>query len=345
MIELFAKEEVRMSLGRLLALAQKQHFDHSQDLSAILNFFLGKPDVDNFCQTTISHLGDRVINWVESGIKTKEGNERIFCIMYRFLREVMIRGGNDDREGAPLSSILSKYNPTSKDVNFSSDLIDELNYSNNEFPIVIYAEQARKIELYVDRQNELDKNFKARIEKYDQEDIRLSALENLASKLKSEFNFVALSHGFLAMEEEKKKERNRLVIFMTIIQALILGIPTLVFFNFDGGKGLGDFWRILFHSIPIVTIELMLLYIFRVILHQFNNVKTILLQIELRRNICQFIEGYADYAKELKEKNPISLEKFETLIFSGLISNQNQLPSSFDGIEQLAKLANAMRGK
>ncbi|HDR1868661.1 TPA: hypothetical protein SIC62_000746 [Pasteurella multocida] len=62
------------------------------------------------------------------------------------------------------------------------------------------------------------------------------------------------------------------------------------------------------------------------------------MQLELRKTLCQFIQSYADYAKEIKEKDRSSLEKFENLIFSSILSDSEKVPSTFDGLEQLANL-------
>jgi hypothetical protein len=60
--------------------------------------------------------------------------------------------------------------------------------------------------------------------------------------------------------------------------------------------------------------------------------------------LCQFIQNYAEYSKEIKTKDKSALEKFENLIFSGIVSDEQNLPSTFDGIEQLSKLADAIKG-
>lgn len=345
MTDLFSREEIKRSIESLIECVKNQDFFYSRDLQIILDFFLGKQDVDKYCQVTILSWEIRFKSLLDNGKNSKEDNEIIFSIMYRFLREVMLNGMVDDREGSALSEILLKYNPVPQGAEFSKRTVDSLNYSNNEFPIVIYAKQTRKIAHLVYEQDVLDKKIEKRIKRYDDESVRLSSLEEKISGLKSEYNFVALSHAFSSMETIKKGERKVLVVCMVLVQFFMLSIPAFVFCKFSTSLETDDFGKMLLHFSPIVTIELMLIYLFRVFLQQFNNVKTVLLQIELRRNICQFIEGYADYAKELKEKNPVSLEKFEALVFSGLISNQNQLPSSFDGVEQLAKLASAIRGK
>ncbi|HDR1137280.1 TPA: hypothetical protein QB640_002020 [Pasteurella multocida] len=67
------------------------------------------------------------------------------------------------------------------------------------------------------------------------------------------------------------------------------------------------------------------------------------MQLELRQSLCQFIQNYADYAKEIKEKDSASLEKFENLIFSSILSSPDKVPSTFDGLDQLANIVKEMR--
>lgn len=39
----------------------------------------------------------------------------------------------------------------------------------------------------------------------------------------------------------------------------------------------------------------------------------------------------------MHQENPGGLDKFEQLIFSGLVASEESIPSTFDGIEQLVK--------
>ncbi|MGC4062247.1 MAG: hypothetical protein QM749_15930 [Aquabacterium sp.] len=97
-------------------------------------------------------------------------------------------------------------------------------------------------------------------------------------------------------------------------------------------------------STPIAAIELLFIYFFRVILSNYHSIRKQMLQIELRKSLCEFIQSYADYAKGIKEKDKTALEKFENLIFSGIVMDDQNLPSTFDGLEQIAKLIEAAKG-
>lgn len=100
---------------------------------------------------------------------------------------------------------------------------------------------------------------------------------------------------------------------------------------------------VLYSIVPMITLQIILVYFFRVALFNFKSIKAQLLQIELRKTLCQFIQSYTNYAKEMKESDKTSLEKFENLVFSGLISNEENLPSTFDGLEQIGKIIQSIK--
>ena len=170
-------------------------------------------------------------------------------------------------------------------------------------------------------------------------------VKTLASKLdeqKITFNFVGLSQGFKNLLSEKIRSKWASFSIMTIFCILLITVPIV----FLGGRFLNWFpeyninwndigWE---HTLPIFGLEFVLIYFFRVVLTHYNSIQTQIMQIELRQSLCQFIQSYADYAKEIKEKDGGSLEKFENLIFSSILSTPDKVPSTFDGLEQLSNL-------
>lgn len=88
--------------------------------------------------------------------------------------------------------------------------------------------------------------------------------------------------------------------------------------------------------------QFVVLYYFRVALSEYKSVKAQLLQIDLRRGLCMFIRGYADFSAGMKGKDAAGLDKFESLIFSGLVANEDRIPSTFDGMDGLIKVAEAI---
>lgn len=76
-----------------------------------------------------------------------------------------------------------------------------------------------------------------------------------------------------------------------------------------------------------------------------RSVQSQLLQLDLRMTLCRFIQSYAEYAAELKAKPPEGFEKFESVIFSPLVSSDDKIPNTFDGLDQLSSVVNIVKGK
>ena len=109
-----------------------------------------------------------------------------------------------------------------------------------------------------------------------------------------------------------------------------------VLFNFesiDFGSG-----ALLVLGLSTVSLVVMLFYFLRVCLGDVKSLKSQIMQLELRMTLCQFIQNYADTSKELKNKNKEGFEKFESLIFSSIVSSDEKIPTTFDGMDQLTNL-------
>lgn len=104
-------------------------------------------------------------------------------------------------------------------------------------------------------------------------------------------------------------------------------------------------WLVLLKLLPLLTLEIIVLYFFRIVLAQYRSVKAQILQLDLRMALCQFIESYTKHMVEMKKDAPDVLQKFESLIFSGLMTDGEKIPSVLDGTEQLANLIRSIQGK
>ena len=121
----------------------------------------------------------------------------------------------------------------------------------------------------------------------------------------------------------------------------ILVILVIIFIIFSGYEiKLSSLW---FLGIPITTLILILFYFTRVGLQHVRSVQSQMMQLELRMALCQFIHNYAEDSEKLHQKNTAGFEKFENIIFSPLVSSDDKIPTTFDGMEQLAKLVNEFR--
>jgi len=182
----------------------------------------------------------------------------------------------------------------------------------------------------------------------DKRQILLNGLSDNIKKVTSEYNFVGLVNGFQKLKVSKEGERYIAFWSLVLMGALVLVLPAAqIYFVMEKLAESDKHRSILVYALPttIIAVEIILLYFFRVVLAQFRSVKAQLLQVDLRITLCQFIESYAEYISKLREKDSTALSKFEALIFSGLVAEESGIPSTFDGVEQVANLVRSLRGE
>jgi hypothetical protein len=150
-----------------------------------------------------------------------------------------------------------------------------------------------------------------------------------------QLNFVGLSQAFSQQISGKVRE-NRAHVTLLIFSGLALLALPFVPLIAGSHVGLSGVWNIesLPKLAPFAVSELVMLYIFRVFLRNYMSVKAQLVQLELRKSLCAFVQNYAEFVGPLrKQGDPKTLEKFETLVFSGISPDPRNVPSQFDGLE------------
>lgn len=168
-------------------------------------------------------------------------------------------------------------------------------------------------------------------------------LVNLLEELKTQANFVALNRGFEKINTEKRKDEEKvqtsiffLKLFLFIIPLIQIAIVFYVDFSILKEKS--------FYFMPaLVAIEFLMLYFYRVALSELKSIRSQIMQIDLRMTLCQFIQSYADFARDIKSKDQSSLDKFESIIFSNIVGSEDKIPATLDGIEQIGNLAKAIK--
>lgn len=176
------------------------------------------------------------------------------------------------------------------------------------------------------------------------EEIR--ALEKRVQDLKAEYNFVGLSSGFNKIKEKKDVElRNVEMNYKNLFGGIFIApvFLTILHFVFPGMFP-KDFTAV-FLALPFFTIEMALIYFFRLSYLEAKSIRTQLVQIELRLSLCSFIDGYVEYRKKNNVNYEKVLDSFDALIFSPIQTNENNIPSMFDGVEALAGLAEKITKK
>ncbi|MEQ5750586.1 hypothetical protein ABN357_05785 [Providencia rettgeri] len=168
----------------------------------------------------------------------------------------------------------------------------------------------------------------------------LKKIEERINKNNDAAIFVSLDQGYKNLFKSKKIEKWWAFLLVMILGALVFA-PVVVKLS-SALK-----WIVLpvyniYGYIGSATVTFILLYYFRVAYLNYISIKTEITQIALRRNLCAFINGYVDFA-ERNKKAPEAFKQFENIIFSNIVSDAKNIPTTYDGIEQLANLINALK--
>ncbi len=169
----------------------------------------------------------------------------------------------------------------------------------------------------------------------------IEEIEKSLNEQKREYNFVGLSNGFSKLREtkeneletEKKTYKNLMITIIAIIFIKTIGSLIYLWAN--------DPINLIFIAITVATIFFLfiLLYFFRISLVNIKSIKSQILQIDLRLTLCQFIHNYETDTVKLRSKDmKESFERFESVIFAPIVATEDQMPSTFDGLEQLTGL-------
>lgn len=323
-------------------------------LTQIINLMISNPDkFDEFASVNIEWIGQNFIQEISNYLNGPTGNrnhdtQSIFTSAYRFLCELEFT-----QPGNPSIEVLSVINFVHENLSFFESMHrQQLVYAAYAMPAQIAKKlihnpsivEFRNFSKAVESAQKLKSEWDSDIEKRQK---LLHGISDNIKNLTSEYNFVGLVNGFTSLKSTKEVERKVAFCTLIAIGALMLILPVCqIIFVINKIESINKYQTTLVYSLPtIIAVEVILLYFFRVVLSQFKSVKAQLLQVDLRISLCQFIESYAEYVSKIREKDSSALSKFEALIFSGLVTDESGIPSTFDGIEQVASLIRSLRGE
>lgn len=315
----------------------------------VVNSMESKPEQwDNLCQINIEWIGDQFISRLSDEEKelSKERLDDICSMSFRFLFELYLSMKNDlAREFESARRFV--FNNVGL---FESNAKEQIEYAIRDMPINIFKSIANSESI------ESIKDFNAisaKAEKLKEEwekdllarESRVDKLKNSLSEYENGFNFVGLYQGFDDLAKEKSAERDSVLFWLKVLSVIIV-LPVLaelviIYLNIDDISAIKD--GLIVSIFPTLSLAAIAIYYFRVLLFNYKSVKSQLLQIDLRKTLCRFIQHYSEYSSEIKKQDSESLAKFENIIFSGIVTEDGSLPSTYDGIEQIGKLIKSAR--
>lgn len=164
----------------------------------------------------------------------------------------------------------------------------------------------------------------------------VESLDDKVNEINDDLTFIGLENAYKKFGAQKRTEKKNARMMLRISTPMIFfpAIANLALLY----KGIESN---IFGYMLTATATLIFLYFFKITLQNYQSIKNELTQINLRRNLCAFIQGYTEFAERNKDHQ--SLSKFESLMFSNVIPDTKQIPSTLDGVEQLAKLFESIK--
>ncbi|HHC4712740.1 hypothetical protein [Escherichia albertii] len=312
-----------------------------------IDFISKKPeDWDEKSLHSIKRLGDEF----KRLLKEKGDNEDSINLIFTYFLRFIIEPGIFSTEVESPDSLpeyikdFAQYNYGKFDTR-SQKSID---ISLRGMPLAIAKEilSSGNVDTYKKYLNKLNEGHKL-LEEYDstfkEQQAKVESIKESLKGYETAFNFVGLFDGFNSLGKKKANEilASRLIL---IFLAIIIPSP-LIYYGIHKLPALEatNAATYFMSALPFASVTLIFMYYFRVVLINHISLRTQIMQIELRKTLCQFIQSYSDYSSKIKKNNQDALSKFEDVVFSNIMLSDDKIPSTFDGIEQIASLINSLK--
>lgn len=361
--EFFRKQETIDALNRFLQVLSNYPSNESEAvrlieglLIKIIGMMVDKLGLfDRHCGANIAWIGEDFIREVEA-VGNVPDVERfdvvcsIFAFAFRFLCELdfSFSEGIDFRLNRLIDAVDEKLDSFPKNVQRKIIFARYLMAAKiaKKFLNDSGVKRIDEIDEIDDKLNKASSFRDSWCKEIEEQKKEIEMLSDHLSKVAEGFNFVGLFDGFKALAKSKNQEKVKVRRWLVAFGFLMIVSPIFqiiyIILNVDS---IGVNKGVLIYALPaVLAVEILLVYFFRVLLSQFHSVEAQILQLDLRVSLCQFIQSYVDFSITIKQADPNALARFEALVFSGLAPDNESIPSTFDGVEQLANLFKSIRG-
>lgn len=344
-------EVILESSKKIKELAKKNDFDSGRNriiVGVIISMKDNPENWERFCSQTIERKSDELFNKLSSldSNPSNDDLDSVCALCFIFLMEMHITSPNDIEKSLDIGRQFIIQNIDT----FNDQAKAEIEHTLKFLPISLLKNlyHSNKINII----NEFNSSFfqiEDKMRKWDEEFLKreekIKEIRNSLEKYEDTFNFVGLYEGFNQLAIEKNDEKERLIFWIRITSGAVL-LPiilelSIIYFNIAKIAEIKD--GLILSLIPTVSLVAISIYYFRVLLFNYKSVKSQLLQIELRKTLCRFIQKYSSYSAELKKDDPNSLSKFENIIFSSILPETGKMPSTYDGLEQIGNLIKSIK--
>lgn len=352
--DFFSRDDVQDALGKYITLLRE--FSSADDstnvktsrlVDTILGFVNFPENWNDKTEISIKHYSQRLLFELNKQSVSEESIDLIYSYFLNFLIERKL----NSQEDLPIEyANFIDFATYSTDC-FSIKAKMQIEYALRGLPLEVVNNliHSRRFKEY-EKFPQLVATAERLISDWDENlGSKISEIKDLESSLKKHeiaFNFVGLYAGFSKLGRIKKEEycwAKRIMFLLGVLIPLPL-IAEAIYMLSMPVEALANY-SYLIKTIPIFSLTLIMIYYFRISLNNYNSIRAQIMQIELRKSLCRFIQSYAEYVKGVKSNgNESLLVKFEEIIFSNIMTSEEKVPSTFDGLEQLAGLIGAVKG-
>ncbi|MFB6324624.1 hypothetical protein ACE8EZ_00675 [Pantoea deleyi] len=352
----FENENIKEALSECIKiipqLSYKDEFEKNRNgaIVMILKSMVTQPaNWDKDSQFNITHISEQLVSLTTKSIDDYQNSESIdllFIILFRFYTEFQLHQPYEVLDRYPNVRNFAQDNIG----RFNEKYADQINFTTRDMPTsilksIISGHDFKTISDFIATQEKAEKLKSDWNNEILEKEKKVAQLKETLDGYETAFNFVALYAGFSSLGSAKKEELIWARRFMLTLGSLIPILIVYGLWHIINSEGKITTPYDLLYLIPIASLSLILIYYFRVSLVNYNSIRAQIMQIELRKSLCQFIQDYARYSKEISAENAGLLNKFEELIFSNIMASEDKIPSTFDGLEQIATLINAVKIK
>lgn len=346
MRKFFLSDKFKDNLKNAIYFLRSHKQQNINTLLKPLEIMVSNPsEFDENCQCNIEWIGSQFLSEI-SRIPNSNNEELniiiddLYSIVYRFLLEFDLSTNFD------LSGELTNFISYCQDNigSFSSGTQRQIEYASKWMHISITKKilNTKNIKDFLEHSKKYDE-INQKIDSWDEKIVqRENNVENLSESLKkyeTAFNFVGLYKGFDDLHKSKTKEYRWSLGFTVSLGFLTILPLSHRIYTHKPLENIETNWISYFANlIPYIAVTFLILYFFRINYRVMDNIKSQILQIELRKTLCQFVQDYTEFSSDAAKKSPETLKKFESVIFSNIVTTPKKIPSTFDGIESITNL-------
>lgn len=310
----------------------------------------------NDCLFSIKQTGNYFLNNITSE-KFEEEWTNILTDIFRFCKEFELRSGIYIQD---IKSFLSYY--TKEYITSGSDVNPQIYYALTKMPLEIMEQIYLK--KYDDFKDNIDSEINTIIEnKLPNKKVEIDRIKDdndnyvkLLKGFKQEFSFLSLNQAFNKLEKSKQVSKYISLFLLAILACIIVYIPYFYYeksfliekmtkiFNLtlNGSNDSMPIFILFSGLIPMIFIESIFIYYFKIVLNKYNSITDQIVQLETKQAIMQFIESYINYKKDNNIKHE-EMSKFEEIIFSQISPNLKDIPNSPDIVSIIDGISKAVK--